>query len=159
MTIGKSVSSLGSGQSTSSDAGDICFDKPLSRTWLAAVSVNALFLILILINVIRTLRHAMWRDEMGTFQTAAASASLWELLSKLEYAIHPGLWYSLVWLVTRFTSDPMSMAIMHTMIAIAAWTVIFRWSPFATVEKFLCCSAILCFGSILSSAAVMLLSL
>lgn len=137
MTIGKSVSSLGSGQSTSSDAGDICFDKPLSRTWLAAVSVNALFLILILINVIRTLRHAMWRDEMGTFQTAAASASLWELLSKLEYAIYPGLWYSLVWLVTRFTSDPMSMAIMHTMIAIAAWTVIFRWSPFATVEKFL----------------------
>jgi hypothetical protein len=137
MTIGKSASPLGSGESTPSGAGDICRDKPLNRTWLAAVSVNALFLILILVNVIRTLRHGMWRDEIETFQTAVASASLWELLSKLEYKAHPGLWYSLVWLVTRFASDPMAMAIMHTMIAIAAWTIIFRWSPFETVEKFL----------------------
>jgi hypothetical protein len=77
----------------------------------------------------------MWRDEMGTFQIATASASWWELLSKLQYTTHPGLWYSLVWLATRFTSDPTSMAIMHIVIAIAVWTVIFRWSPFKTVEK------------------------
>jgi hypothetical protein len=102
------------------------------RTTLA---FHVFFLTLLVVNVVRTLRHPMWRDEMGTFQIATASASLWELLSKLQYTTHPGLWYSLVWLATRFTSDPTSMAIMHIVIAIAVWTVIFRWSPFETVEK------------------------
>src|SRR5215510_5083789 len=79
----------------------------------------------------------MWRDEMASFQFATASASLWELLPKLQYTTHPGLWYSLVWLATRFTDDPVSMAILHIIIATAAWTVIFKWSPFETAEKFL----------------------
>jgi hypothetical protein len=124
-------------QSASSDLSGIGIDQPVERTWLATVAINALFFLLVLVNVIRTLQHAMWRDEMGTFQIAAASASLWELLPKLNYTMHPGLWYSLVWFVTRFSSDPVSMAIMHTMIAIATWIVIFRWSPFGAIEKFL----------------------
>src|SRR5262249_55396277 len=102
------------------------------RTTLA---FHVFFLTLLVVNVVRTLRHPMWRDEMASFQFATASASLWELLSKLQYTTHPGLWYSLVWLATRFTSDPTSMVIMHIVIAIAVWTVIFRWSPFETVEK------------------------
>src|SRR5262249_43791948 len=99
------------------------------------MAFHVFFLTLIIVNVVRTLRHPMWRAEMGTFQIARSSASLWELLPKLQYPTHPALWYSLVWLPTRFTSDPTSMAILHIVISIAVWTLIFRWSPFETVEK------------------------
>ena len=137
MTIANSGWSGETGQGASSGPGAICRHKPFHnpRAWLATMAFHIFFLTLIVVNVVRTLRHPMWRDEMGTFQIATASASLWELLSKLQYTTHPGLWYSLVWLATRFMSDPTSMAIMHIVITIAVWTVIFRWSPFETVEK------------------------
>src|SRR5262249_23324776 len=121
------------------NAGRLCCDGAVDnpRALIAAVAINGLFLVLLLVNIVRALRHAMWRDEMGTFQIAIASASLWDLFPKLHYAIHPGLWYSLVWLATCVTSDPTSMAILHTVIAIAVWVIIFKWSPFETVEKYL----------------------
>src|SRR5262249_43981227 len=117
--------------------GAICLHKPFHkpRACLNAMAFHVFFLTLIIVNVVRTLRHPMWRDEMGTFQIAMSSASLWELLPKLQYTTHPALWYSLVWLPTRFTSDPTSMAILHIVISIAVWTLIFRWSPFEMVEK------------------------
>src|SRR6266446_7172740 len=137
MTIANSGWSGETGQGASSGPGAICRHKPFHnrKAWLATMAFHIFFLMLIVVNVVRTLRHPMWRDEMGTFQIATASASWWELLSKLQYTTHPGLWYSLVWLATRFMSDPTSMAIMHIVITIAVWTVIFRWSPFETVEK------------------------
>src|SRR5258707_14263361 len=115
MTIANSGWSGETGQGASSGPGAICRHKPFHnrKAWLATMAFHIFFLMLIVVNVVRTLRHPMWRDEMGTFQIATASASLWELLSKLQYTTHPGLWYSLVWLATRFTSDPTSMAIMH----------------------------------------------
>ena len=38
---------------------------------------NALLLILIAVNVARTLRHAMWRDELQIFQSTTSNGSLW----------------------------------------------------------------------------------
>jgi len=137
MTIANSGWSGDTGQGASCGPGAICLHKPFHkpRACLNAMAFHVFFLTLIIVNVVRTLRHPMWRDEMGTFQIAMSSASLWELLPKLQYTTHPALWYSLVWLPTRFTSDPTSMTILHIVISIAVWTLIFRWSPFETVEK------------------------
>jgi len=107
MTIANSGWSGDTGQGASCGPGAICLHKPFHkpRACLNAMAFHVFFLTLIIVNVVRTLRHPMWRDEMGTFQIAMSSASLWELLPKLHYTTHPALWYSLVWLPTRFTSD------------------------------------------------------
>ena len=106
-------------------------------TGIPALICDALFVFLIIVNVIRTLRHAMWRDELQVFMLAFYSSSPWSLLSKLKYQQHPGLWHTLVWVITRFTSDPMWMQVMHIGLAIAVWLIIYWWSPFNRLEKIL----------------------
>src|SRR5262245_31041380 len=99
MTIANSGWSGDTSQGASCGPGAICLHKPFHkpRACLNAMAFHVFFLTLIIVNVVRTLRHPMWRDEMGTFQIAMSSASLWELLPKLHYTTHPALCYSLVW--------------------------------------------------------------
>jgi hypothetical protein len=106
-------------------------------TGIPALICDAVLVFLIIVNVIRTLRHAMWRDELQDFMLALYSSSPWSLLSKLKYDGHPGLWHMLVWVITRFTSDPMWMQVMHIGLAISVWLIIYWWSPFNRLEKIL----------------------
>jgi hypothetical protein len=106
-------------------------------TGIPALICDAVLVFLIIVNVIRTLRHAMWRDELQVFMLAIYSSSPWSLLSKLKYEGHPGLWHMLVWVITRFTADPMWMQVMHIGLAIAVWLIIYWWSPFNRFEKIL----------------------
>ena len=106
---------------------------------IPVIITDAVFVFLIIVNVIRTLRHAMWRDELQVFMLASYSSSPWSLLSKLKYEGHPGLWHTLVWVITRFTSDPMWMQVMHIGLAIAVWLIIYWWSPFNELKRFYCC--------------------
>jgi hypothetical protein len=108
-----------------------------SSTGIPALICDAVLVFLIIVNVIRTLRHAMWRDELQDFMLALYSSSPWSLLSNLKYMGHPGLWHMLVWVITRFTSDPMWMQLMHIGLAIAVWLIIYWWSPFNRLEKIL----------------------
>jgi len=98
---------------------------------------HAFFALLIVVDVVRTLRHAMWRDELDVFVAALSNSSLWNLLPKLRYEHHPALWYSLVWLITRVTADPTAMQILHIGLAIGVWVIIYVWSPFSRLEKIL----------------------
>jgi len=98
---------------------------------------HGVFLILLASNVVRTLRHAMWRDELQIFQLGRASASLTDLFHHLRYEAHGSLWDVMVWLVTRASADPASMQVMQAILAAGVWLVIYRWSPFTRVEKFL----------------------
>jgi hypothetical protein len=109
--------------------------RPLERT--AAIASDALFVFLIAIDVIRTFRHAMWRDEMYVFMVGTGSSSLWQLFHNLKFGAHPGLWYALVWLVTRVTADPIWMQVLHIVLAIGVWVLVYRYSPFSKIEKFL----------------------
>src|ERR1043166_8454182 len=109
---------------------------PMSRTGAATAS-DVLFVLLLAFNVARTLRHAMWRDELQIFQLGLACDSLRQLFARLKYEAHGGLWDTLVWLLTRVTADPAWMQVMHAGLAVALWVVIYRWSPFGRIEKVL----------------------
>ena len=67
---------------------------------------DLLFVLLAVYNTIWLFRHAMWRDELQAFMVAAASNTPLDLFAKLKYEGHPGLWHLLLWVVTRFTTDP-----------------------------------------------------
>ena len=108
---------------------------PNSRLWTGAC--HGLFALLVAVNSVRLLRHAMWGDELQAFMIALSSRGPLELFHNLRYEGHPGLWHLLLWLVTRFTADPLAMQILHLAIALAVWLLIYRWSPFTAAEKFL----------------------
>jgi hypothetical protein len=108
-----------------------------SAAWLGAWLPNLLFGVLVVIDTVRLLRHAMWRDEIQAFMIAATSATPVELFAKLKYEGHPGLWHLLLWVITRFSSDPFWMQVLHLVIALGIWLLIWRASPFRPVEKLL----------------------
>src|SRR4051812_5829981 len=109
-------------------------DRPAAA---ADFACHGLFLILLIANIARTLRHAMWRDELQIFQLGTASGSLIELFRNLRYEAHGGLWDSLVFGVTRVTADPAGMQVLQALLATGVWVLIYCWSPFSRAEKFL----------------------
>ncbi|MGA8495267.1 MAG: hypothetical protein WB764_07290, partial [Xanthobacteraceae bacterium] len=104
---------------------------------IAAAATLGIFVFLIVVDVIRTLHHPMFRDEFQTYWAAVSSSSIGDLLSNIKYFAHPALLYILVWLVTRVTSDPVAMQIMQIGLAIGVWIIIYAWSPFSRLEKIL----------------------
>ena len=110
--------------------------EPLVDSFRSATAF-AVFLLLATINAIRTLRHEMWHDELQAFMLAAGSPTLVDLFHNLKYEGHPGLWHALLWIVTRFTTDPIAMQVLHLAIALVIWILIFTISPFTIGEKVL----------------------
>jgi hypothetical protein len=104
---------------------------------IAAAITHGLFAFLIIVEVIRTWRHAMYRDEFQTYWIALSSSSFWALLSNTKYLAHPPLLYILEWLLTRVTSDPLAIQLMQLGLAIGVWIIIYAWSPFSRLEKIL----------------------
>src|SRR5437588_5150148 len=85
-------------------------DNRVSRN--GAVS-NAIFFLLLALNVARTLHHAMWRDELQIFQLGTNSRTLVDLSNNLRYQGHPALWDVLVWGVAHLTPNPAWMQVLH----------------------------------------------
>jgi hypothetical protein len=114
-------------------------DFPLAtlRARLWPFAADLLFGLLVIFNTIRLFRHAMWRDELQAFMLAAASSTPLDLYAKLKYEGHPGLWHLLLWVITRFTADPFFMQVLHLVIALGIWALIWRLAPFRPIEKLL----------------------
>src|SRR6266436_3696591 len=105
------------------------------RLW--SFVANLTFVLLAIVNSVRLFHHAMWRDELQAFMLAAASSTPLDLFGNLKYEGHPGLWHLLLWLITRFTSDPVAMQAAQLLIALGIWVLIWRVSPFRLFEKLL----------------------
>jgi hypothetical protein len=111
--------------------------KSIQSVWFRIAAGYAVFVLLIAINITRMVRHAMWHDELQAFMLAAGSPTLLDLFYNLKYEGHPGLWHTLLWIITRFTTNPTAMQVLHLVIALGIWILIFRISPFTIGEKLL----------------------
>jgi hypothetical protein len=103
----------------------------------AAAVTHAVFVFLIVVEIIRSWRHAMFRDEFETYWIAVSSSSFGDVLSNMKYTAHPPLLYILEWLVTRVTSDPVAIQVMQFGLAIGVWILIYTQSPLSRTEKIL----------------------
>jgi hypothetical protein len=103
----------------------------------AAAVTHGLFVFLIIVEVIRSWHHAMFRDEFRTYWIGVSSPSFADLLSNVKYVAHPPLLYVLEWLVTRVTFDPVAIQVMQFGLAISLWILIFTQSPFSRTGKIL----------------------
>ena len=89
-------------------------------------------------GVVAILRHAMWRDEVFPWLLARDSHSFRELLINVRHdSGHLPLWHFLLWLVTRFTTNPVAEQILHLSIAALAVWLFLYYSPFSKTQKLL----------------------
>ncbi len=81
--------------------------------------------------------HEMWCDEMQAWLIARDSNSLGELFQNLRYEGHPGLWHSALYLLSRFTTQPLAMQLFHLVLASGAVYIFLKYSPFTKLQKIL----------------------
>jgi hypothetical protein len=120
-----------------------CFDAPAARQTSAKESVSARMFAFglagsfLLLELINTLHHAMWRDEMQVWILAERSHSLMECLRLRPYEDvgHPDLWHLLVYPVSRLTSNPVGLQLLHMFLATMTAFVIARYSPFPRWQR------------------------
>lgn len=80
-------------------------------------------------------RHEMWGDELQAWMLARDSSSIPQLLHNMRYEGHPAAWHLLLFLVSRFTRDPVAMQLLHLALATATVFVTVRWAPFSVLQK------------------------
>lgn len=77
--------------------------------------------------------HEMWRDELHCWLVARDAATPWAVVQGRAYDGQPPLWYLLLWLLQRVTSDPRAMQAVHVALAcgvvwlFAAYAPLPRW--------------------------------
>lgn len=85
---------------------------------------------LLALHLARLPYHEMWRDEWQTWLTARDSAGLGDLITNTRYDGHPMFWMLLVWLLSKVTTAPWAMQVLHALIAAAGSFVLLRYAPF-----------------------------
>lgn len=83
------------------------------------------------------LHHEFFVDEAHHWLLARDSNSVAELIANTRIEGHPLLWSFLLYVVTRFTSDPFWMQFLHLLISTSAVFLFLRKAPFAWIFKIL----------------------
>ncbi|MBV9946253.1 MAG: hypothetical protein JOZ69_05345, partial [Myxococcales bacterium] len=79
--------------------------------------------------------HEMWRDELHCWLVARDSATPWDVVRNRAYDGHPPLFYWLLWVLEKTTHDPLSMRVVHVLVALAAVWVFARYAPFPRLAR------------------------
>ncbi|HEX6848648.1 MAG TPA: hypothetical protein VF144_16800, partial [Chitinophagaceae bacterium] len=96
--------------------------------------VTAGFFVIALIGL---LNHEMWRDEHQAWLVARDANSLPGLLENMKYEGNPALWHFFLFLITRFTHDPIFLQVFHLLIASSFIFIFNRYAPLRNLHKIL----------------------
>lgn len=83
------------------------------------------------------LHHEIWFDEAQAWLIARDSSSISDLLQNLQYEGHPLLWHLLLFIITKFTSDPFWMQVLHVFLATVTVFIFLKNAPFRWLFKIL----------------------
>jgi hypothetical protein len=100
------------------------------RVWLLTLA----YFCVIAVGV---LNHEMWRDEWQAWLLARDSSSIAEVLRAMEHEGHPPGWYLLLFVLSRFTRDPLAMQALHVAVATASVYLLARFSPLPWLYRIL----------------------
>jgi hypothetical protein len=85
----------------------------------------------------KTLNHAMWRDELQAWLIATHSNSITDIFHNTRYEGHPSLWFQILYGLSRFTTSPVAMQVLHVVIATFVILIVAMYAPFTRVQKVL----------------------
>jgi hypothetical protein len=88
-----------------------------------------------LLGLVGMSRHEMWADELHAWLLASESSSLGDLTVNWSGHGHPLLWNLCIYFLTRITTDPRSMQLLHLLIAVGSVYVFAKYSPFSKLIK------------------------
>ena len=88
-----------------------------------------IYLIYIVLLILGLYHHEMWRDEYEEFLQARDAEGLLGLENTMNQG-HAMLWQGCLWIITRFTHNPVAMQILHGLIAACVAFVLIFKSPF-----------------------------
>jgi hypothetical protein len=95
----------------------------------------SLFMSFSLLSVVGVLNHELWMDEAHHWLIARESTSVVNLFYNMRYEGHPALWNLLLYIITRFTHNPLSMQLLNVFISISAVYVFLRYAPWSKTFK------------------------
>ena len=87
------------------------------------------------VSLVGILHHELWLDEAHHYLLARDSNSFLELIQNTRYEGHPILWNSLLYGLTRFSTDPFWMQFLHILISTSVVFLFLRKAPFNWVFK------------------------
>lgn len=95
----------------------------------------ALIVVFFLLGLANLNAHEMWRDELQVWNIASGSEHLGHLFDRIRYEGHPSLWYTCIYFLTKATSNPVAMQVLHLTIAMAFVAVFIAYAPFPRWQK------------------------
>ena len=108
-----------------------------SRSVKERTLLRTTFVLYALLLIYAGLHHELWGDEVHSWNIAKGSGSYPDLLANRRYEGHPPAWYTLLWLISRFTHQVIFMQAMQWLIALSiVWMMLFK-APFALSTRIL----------------------
>jgi hypothetical protein len=98
---------------------------------------RSLVLAFFLLGLLLIGHHELWQDEWQAWLIARDSATIADLFNNLRYEGHPGLWHLGLFVLSRFTQQPLPMQVLHLVLATATVYVFLKFSPFTNLQKIL----------------------
>jgi len=99
--------------------------------------VLLLALLYFAVSLVGIIHHELWLDESQHWLLARDSDSIAGLIRNTKYEGHPVLWDLMLFVITRFTSNPFWMQFLHILISAATIIIFLRKAPFDWVFKML----------------------
>jgi hypothetical protein len=97
----------------------------------------SVFIIYIIVSGLTIFHHELWEDELHSWNIARASDSFFDLISNTRYEGHPPSWYSILWIISKFTHDVSMIQWLQFIIIIIINFLILFASPFPFVTRLL----------------------
>src|SRR5258705_3915967 len=99
------------------------------RNSLVSPILWGIFILYIVICGYTITHHELWGDELHSWNIAKASKSFFDLISNTRYEGHPPLWYTILWVVSKFTHNLVYIQLVHGIIAGLIVFIILFFSP------------------------------
>jgi hypothetical protein len=116
----------------SAGQGQLLMRAPLAAGWLWL----AFFTYVILLGI-GCIRHEMWTDELHSWNLSKGSGSYAELLFNKRYEGHPPGWYTLLWVLSKFTHRVAFIQLLQWFIALTTVFILLFFSPIPSRSKVL----------------------
>jgi hypothetical protein len=110
-------------------------NKPLNQ--LSKPLLWTIFFLYVIVVTFAIGHHEMWSDEIHSWNIAKGSGSFADLISNIKYEGHPPVWYSILWLISRFTHNLVYVQAVHATIAASVIFIVLFFSPFPSTTRVL----------------------
>ena len=88
-----------------------------------------------MVSLVGILHHELWLDESHHYLLARDSVSFMNLVQNTRYEGHPILWNILLYGITRFSSNPFWMQLLHILLSTSVVFIFLRKAPFSWLLK------------------------